>query len=199
MILHSKLVPQPEMFMYRWFKPKEHNDWFYYTPLRKPLISTKQDHEIIKTLDQPLIDLFMLTSLNGYKTLPSCSGHFLTNNEIKEKYNCVLKDLKKIKNQGLVIKDTENDKTYRYSHKNYPTVWDSYSTFKDDIENHMRVGYIGIIKPLKPFELSDGQIDIYTDTNYFNIPVLHIKVNNNKESDINPNWSRVLEILKNNL
>jgi len=63
----------------------------------------------------------------------------------------------------------------------------------------MRIGYIGIIKPLNPFELLDGQIDIHTDRKYFDIPMLHIKINNNKESDINLNWSKVLEILKNKL
>jgi hypothetical protein len=199
MILHSKLVPQPEMFMYRWFKPKAHNKWFYYTPLDKPVVSTKQESEIIKTLDKPLADVFMFTSLNGYKTLASCSGHFLSNNEIQEKYRCVLKDLEQIKNHGLLLKDTENEKMYRYKNKNYPNVWDSYSTFKNDIENSMRIGYIGIIKPLNAFELLDGQIEIHTDRKYFDIPVLHIKINNNKESDINLNWSKVLEILKNKL
>ena len=97
----QNIISQFESYIPKNIKPKNHKDWFYYTPLSKPLISTKQDHEIIKTLDKPLIDVFMFTSINGYKTLPSCSGHFLNSNEIKEKYRSVQNDLNQIKNKEI--------------------------------------------------------------------------------------------------
>ena len=197
MILQAEFVPQDQMFMHRWFQPKYHKQWYYYHPLSKPLVSNKKDHEIIKTLDEPLRDLFMHLTLNGYKTLPSCSGHFLKTNQQREKYLRVLNDLAQIKTNGLVLKDTETDKIYRYRNPSYPNLWSSFNNFKDQLDTHTRVGYIGIIKPPKHIELADGPIEMYTDRKYFDIPVTHIKINNQKETDSKPNWNKVLEIVKN--
>ena len=197
MLLHANFIPQPEMYMRRWFKPKSHDEWFYHIPLIKPSISTKQDHEIIKTLDEPLRDLFMHLSLNGLKTLPSCSGHFLTKRDQQKKYNLLSNDLDSIRKKGLIVKDVENDKMYRYTNPSYESPWSSFREFQDEIENHAPIGYIGIIQPSKSLELTEGPISIQTDRKYFNIPVAHITVNNQKESDIEPNWSKVLEIVKN--
>lgn len=197
MLIHANFIPQPKMYMRRWFKPKNHDEWFYHAPLSKPSISNKQDHEIIKTLDEPLRDLFLYLSLNGLKTLPSCSGHFLTKQDQQKKYKLLSNDLQSIRKNGLVIKNVENDKIYRYTNPNYKSPWNSFGEFQNEIENHAPIGYIGIIKPSKSLELTDGPISIHTDKKYFDIPVAHIIVNNKKESDIQPNWKKVLEIVRN--
>jgi hypothetical protein len=196
MFLHADFVPQSQMFLRRWFKPKTHAEWFYHAPLTKPTVSNKQEHEIIKTLDEPLRDLFMFLSINGFKTLPSCSGHFLTKNDQRKKYNLFTNDLSTIKTKGLVVKDVENDKVYRYVNPNYLSPWNLFNEFSEQMENHAPIGYIGIIQPPNNIDMVDGPINIHTDRKYFDIPVTHITVNNQKESDIKPNWSKVLEIAK---
>lgn len=195
MLLHANLVPQSEMFLNQWFKPAKHNKWFYYKPLEKPIISIKKDSEIIKTLDPALRDLFMQITFKGYKTLPSCSGHFHSEKEKREKYLYILKDLIEIKNKGLDLKNVETEKKYRYRNYFYQKPWKSYQEFKNILEENMSVGYIGIIKPLNNINLQTGQIEIYTNSKYFGIPVMHIKINNQNQQDIERNWKIVSEIL----
>ena len=195
MKLHAEFIPQTEMFKHHWFKPKNHKEWYYHTPLLKPPKTKKKDEEIIKTIDKPLRDLFIYLTLNGYETLPSCSGHFLKEEDYRKKYSLLIKDIKDIKNNGLIVKDTESEKMYRYTNPNYNSPYDSYQEFKDQIEKNAVIGYIGIVQPPKIIDLEYGPVKISTDNKYFGIPVAHIKINNLKENDIKTNWDNTLEII----
>ena len=52
--------------------------------------------------------------------------------EIKKKYNSIIKDFLKIRSEKLNLKNIEDNKSYYYSNSNYNLPWDSFKEFKSD-------------------------------------------------------------------
>ena len=199
-MFYSNLIPQKEMFKYKWFKPQNHSKWFYYQPLNlSEPIKIQDSSQIYKTIDPILRDLFLLVTLKGYKTLPSCQGHFHTSEEIKQKYKAITKDLEDIRNDGLVLHGIENKENLIFKDKNYSSAWDSFLDFKDSIEKNMATGYFGILSPKNLKAIKDEQIEIQIDSDSLSEPIAHIIVNNRDEKSLESNWDKIYQYSIDNL
>jgi hypothetical protein len=199
MMLLCQLIPQEEMYKYKWFAPTNHQNWYYSLP-RKNIETVFDIHPdlIYKTLDDNLKNIFELVASKNYKTLPSCEGHFHDDKEIKEKYHSILSDLIKIKNNDFAVKDIETSKKYKYNNPQYVLPWNSFQDFNNDICNHMSRGYFGIVDPVGVDELNLGSIK-FKKENVNDHVLLHILIDNKSERDMKDNWSTVYHILENKL
>lgn len=199
-MFYSDLIPQKEMFKYNWFKPKKHSHWFYHRPLKNSKdINLQDSSEIYRTIDPYLKDIFVMVTLKGYRTLPSCQGHFHPLQTIRSKYKAILNDLEDIKNDGLELEEIENKNNILYKNKNYELNWNSFKDFKDNVEDNMSVGYFGIINPkgLESFKSTD--IEIKIEKNILKYPISHIIINHKDDQSINKNWKNVFDYLYKNL
>lgn len=193
-MFYQDIIPAAKMYKYKWYHPQGENHWYYYQPRLQPILN-QNNKEIYDTLDPELKRIFALVVNKGYKTLPSCQGHFHTTQDILKKYYNVLNNLIKIKTDGLVLVDTETGKETLFQDRNYHKPWKNFEEFLHNTQTVMQNGYFGILNPkgIKPFQNDSIKIELNKD--YFGIPVANINVHNQNQNSVKQNWDIVYDIL----
>jgi hypothetical protein len=101
------VVKYGDMPSRQWYMSPHHEDWYYHTPRTTP--SEDLSPKFLEaTLDPPLRLLTLGLNSLGYTTLPSCSGHYKSEDELNEAYDHLVSDARMIRKSGLELTDVEN-------------------------------------------------------------------------------------------
>lgn len=195
-MLFSKPVPPEEMYLYKWYTP-EHKLWYYYTPVTNKLSLGSMDESIYPSLDVNLKSIVPYLHRAGFKTLPSCEGHFHGAGNLKNKYKHLISDYLKIKGAGLKLKETEGDSIIHYQNSKHEFPWSNYLDFQNEVLDSMRTGYLGIVD--LPLDWNNVE-NIEFKTSYAgNSKITHIIVHNKSSEMVAANWLKVFELIKRTL
>jgi hypothetical protein len=107
----------------QWYMSPRHTDWYYHTP--RVLPSSDLDAQFLDaTLDPPIRLLSLGLNSLGYTTLPSCSGHYKSDEEVDEAYSNLVEDARQIRKGGIELIDTENGNRILHSDPTWYLPWD---------------------------------------------------------------------------
>lgn len=188
-------IPVEKLRFYDWFYSCEHKSWYYYKPRKK---ADFDPTNLDNTIDDNIKKINNFLNNKGFKTMPSCEGHFRNTNFIKNAYKNLLNDANKIRTTGLWLVNCEN----RNMHYLYDPLWKlpfSYEEFKKSIGPDSKIrGYIG-------FEINNKKIiqkciDILNNLggiecryNKGVLEIINTATNNNVRKN---NWNDIFQILK---
>lgn len=107
----------------QWYMSPRHTDWYYHSNRMIP-----SDELLPNFLDATLDDPLRLLALGlislGYTTLPSCSGHYRTEEDVNKTYFNLLSDANEIRGSGLELIDAERGDVIRHQDKYWYLPWD---------------------------------------------------------------------------
>ena len=107
----------------QWYMSPNHTGWYYHTDRTRP--SEELSSQFLEaTLDAPLRLLALGLLSLGYTTLPSCSGHYHSDEELDETYSNLLEDSRMIRGPGLKLIDVENGDTLIHKDQRWYLPWD---------------------------------------------------------------------------
>ena len=107
----------------RWFASPLHNEWYYHSG--KDFPSGEHSPRFMEATLDPSLRLLALGILSlGYNVLPSCSGYYLTEDDVDEKYSRLLDDSRLIKGPGLHLQDVESGETVIHKDGGWHLPWD---------------------------------------------------------------------------
>ena len=140
---------------YRWWEPQRLRPgatWFYATLEHGYHRPGKVD---IETVDEPLRPLVADLGLRGVPTLPSCAGHFPTDQELWALYQNLVKDAEWVRSYGLTLKcvetgalDVHRDPTWRLPY---------YETWATETKKYSGIGRLGLVLP------PEGALAVYDE------------------------------------
>jgi hypothetical protein len=134
-------IPHHKFHEGSWLLPVEKPDWYYFKKgENKNHISNKN---FIKTVDRPLKELVTYLHSKGIRTTPSCAGHHFAERKFEKVYDALRRDKKRIRNGGLLLKDSETGKMYVYKDEEYNLPWTK-RTFLKTMMSYQKQGVIGI-------------------------------------------------------
>jgi len=173
-----------------WYRTEDSKDWYYWKDSKTDLKNKPLNP------DDALRELVNFAYESGIETLPSCEGHVLSDDEAKKTFNKLLKDKKKINNEGLELINTENKKervTFKSSDYEIP-----FDDPKELIQERYS-GYIGL-----KFDEKDLPEYIYEQISEIdeNVNVklegknLHIYVDSDSQEKQKELWKEITEIIK---
>lgn len=136
-----QLIPHARFHTGSWLRPSSRPAWYYF--LEKKNNNTIINKKFMRSVDKPLRKLVRLLHANGIKTTPSCSGHSMPKKYFKKLYAALERDRKKIKGNGLKLKDIESGKKYFFRDAQYALPW-SRKAFIKKISRYQHNGVIGI-------------------------------------------------------
>lgn len=180
------------MYLYKWYKP-DHQKWYYYEPLETLGSLGSHSPTIYPSLDPCLALIVPFLHQNGYRTLPSCQGHFESESELQSKYRELEADFLCVRCQGLSLACVEDGSETVWSDSNYEFPWETYEQFKDEIYDSMGLGYLGIVNfpdvslPSDRFVCINGTVG--------RDRVTHLLVRSSCESKVEKNWEDITELL----
>ena len=131
----------------QWYMSPRHKDWYYHTSRSAP--SEELTPQVLEaTLDQPLRLLALGLNSLGYTTLPSCSGHYLSQEEANAAYDNLLNDAKSIRNEGLELVDVETGNKIVHQKESWHLPWDRQTFAKTAMGTEGKPeGYLGFKAP----------------------------------------------------
>lgn len=107
----------------QWYMSPAHKDWYYHTDRSTP--SDELSPKFLEaTLDPPLRLLALGLNSLGYVTLPSCSGHYLDEENTNQMYDSLLNDMRDIRGSGLELVDVETGSTLLHRDPTWRLPWD---------------------------------------------------------------------------
>lgn len=127
------------------FWKSDHDYWWYHRPRVVGSTSINPDY-ILSQCDayiRPLLELLLLKY--GIPTLPSCSGHKISEKYIRKMWSSLKKDEKKIKTVGLVLQACETGENERWYDRDFK-VEISESDFRWKLFAR-EVGFVGFVLP----------------------------------------------------
>jgi len=149
----------------QWYVSPNHSDWYYHSPRKYPLEEMNLKF-LEATLDAPLRLLALGINSLGYTTLPSCSGHYKSKEELDEAYSNLIKDAKMIKKDGLVLADTETGEEFLLKDNTWMIPWDRNEFYKVANGGEEKIeGYLGFIVPKKDGYKVGSAIDLAVKAN----------------------------------
>lgn len=173
-----------------WYRTEDSKDWYYWRGSKTDLKNKPLNP------DDALRELINFAYDSGIETLPSCEGHVLSDGEAKEAFNKLLRDKKKINNEGLELINTENKKekvTFKDPDYEVP-----FSEPKELVQKRYS-GYIGL-----KFDNKDLPEYIYEQISEIDESVkveldektLHIYVDSDSQEKQKELWKEITEIIK---
>lgn len=141
------VVKYRDMPSRQWYASPDHTTWYYHAPRSLP--SEDASPSILEaTLDPPLRLLALGLNALGYTTLPSCSGHYKTRDELDATYDALVEDARKIRNSGLELTDVENGNSLMYQNESWYLPWDRREFAAKAVGSEGRPeGYLGFEVP----------------------------------------------------
>jgi hypothetical protein len=124
-----------------WFLPVNRPVWYYFMKSRNKNII--RNRTFLKTVDEPVRELVRFLHSKGFKTTPSCAGHYHARDQYEKIFNSLKKDEKEIKNGGLKLKQVESGETFIYKENGYSLPFDK-AAFIKEVRAIQRNGLIGI-------------------------------------------------------
>lgn len=123
MTVSVKVVKYRDMPSRQWYMSPDHKSWYYHTPRTTP--SEELTPKFLEaTLDPPLRLLALGLNSLGYTTLPSCSGHYMTQTQIDETYDRLVEDARKIRRGGIELVDVETGEKMGHEDPSWHLPWD---------------------------------------------------------------------------
>jgi len=117
------VVKYGDMPSKQWYMSPQHKAWYYHTPRTSP--SEELTPKFLEaTLDAPLRLLALGLNSLGYTTLPSCSGHYKSADELNEAYDALVDDARKIRKSGLELIDVETGNILTHHDESWHLPWD---------------------------------------------------------------------------
>ena len=116
-MISVKSVSFKDMPKKRWFISPRHRDWFYHIERQlppSPVLMRWLDH--LDPQLSPLIDLFQS---QGVLTLPSCAGHYRTDEWCSKAYDNLIKDAETIQKDGLPLIEVETGETFKFKKRDW--------------------------------------------------------------------------------
>ena len=143
------VVKYRDMPAKQWYMSPQHKSWYYHTPRSAP--SEELSPKFLEaTLDPPLRLLALGLNSLGYVTLPSCSGHYLKEEEANDAYDHLVSDSKIIRNEGLELIDVESGNILVHQDTSWHLPWDRRAFAKAASGTDSRPeGYLGFKVPKK--------------------------------------------------
>lgn len=135
---------KPDAFdEYRWWEPQRiHTDprWFYGVKSNAGRAAT---HPTPNTVDAPLRDLVSACVRAGVATLPSCAGHFPSEQGLRRVYAGLQKDAEWVRSYGLTLRCSESGSLQVY--RNPAWTLPDYETWAVPIRRDAGNGRIGLV------------------------------------------------------
>jgi len=131
----------------QWYMSPHHTGWYYHAERTKP--SNELSPQFLEaTLDAPLRLLALGLLSLGYTTLPSCSGHYHSEEELEETYEKLVDDSRLIRGPGLELIDVECGDTLIHRDQRWYLPWDKRG-FKEASRGSDGIpeGYLGFEVP----------------------------------------------------
>ena len=148
--LRADWVPHRRWAVTQWFFANP--IWYYHCPSSTHEIDT--GGRFYRLVDPELRDVCKLLHEAGIATTPSCQGH----SHPRERFERIWDELKReepsIRCGGLMVKDSENQKSYLFRDPRYRVPWESFERFHEQAASQQNVGYLGLLIPPAHGELS---------------------------------------------
>lgn len=123
MTVSVQSVKYRDMPSRQWYMSPHHKSWYYHTDRTSP--SDELSPQFLEaTLDPPLRLLALGLNALNYTTLPSCSGHYVSEDEASAAYDALLNDAKCVRNGGLELVDVENGNKLLHRDASWYLPWD---------------------------------------------------------------------------
>lgn len=146
MLLGAAFIPMPQAHRLRWWMPeREGRPWFYWTR-REPSEQFGSFDVDESELDDAVLPLVMWCLSRGWRTTPSCEGHFVGTSEddgVGEALRHLSSDGRKLREGTLTLRDSETEERIRP----HIPLWvgpDPAETRRSSIENNGR-GCMGFV------------------------------------------------------
>jgi len=187
--IQSDMIPHEKFHRGKWMKSRG-CDWYHFVPCR---VSHNyiEDSTFYDTLDSQLVDLVKHLHGNGTITTPSCTGHFLSEEECKARFDQLKKEEAKIKKGVLLLEDSETNIQYLYKDPHYTLPYNE-EDFVEKLQDYGRKGVLGI---------KDFPVDTL---NILDIPCLTVKKDKDitllltepkTEEELVGTWSTLYEVI----
>ena len=187
--LGAAFVPMDRAHLLRWWTPKrEGRPWFYWT-LRdsaEPIGSDEVDEDELDDAVRPIV-LWCLSQ--GWRTTPSCEGHFVGNDEdgIDEALRLLSEDGRRLREGTLTLVDSETEEEVK------PRIpgWvgpDPVVTRQESIENNGRgcVGFVPTVQRDWSRLIIPGWVEVRQEG-----PLVLILTRARTSDDVTPLWGSV--------
>ncbi|NBQ99703.1 MAG: hypothetical protein EBT79_05045 [Actinobacteria bacterium] len=190
MRLGSSFVPMEYAHLLRWWTPvREGRPWFYWTRRdpSEPVGSTEVDEEELDDAVRPLV---MWCLERGWRTTPSCEGHFVgtsDDDDVEEALRRVTSDAARIREGTLEFEDTETGDRVR-PHIPWWVGPDLRATHRQVVANN-GVGCMGFVPDIRrdwSFLAIPGLVDVRVDG-----PLVKVLTRARTPEQIGPLWSEV--------
>jgi hypothetical protein len=135
------LIPHALFHTGAWLLPVERPYWYYFGKKRNS--NTIRNKDFIKSVDGPLKELVEFLHGKGIRTTPSCSGHHISERDLKKIYEALEEDSHDIRNGGLDLSDIETGHSYLFRDKNYSLPWEK-EDFLEKVETYQQKGVLGM-------------------------------------------------------
>lgn len=116
------VVKYRDMPSRQWYVSPDHKSWYYHAPRTIPS-EDLTPQTLDATLDPPLRLLALGLNSLGYTTLPSCSGHYKSPDELNATYDALVEDARKIRKSGLELTDVENGNSLLHRDESWYLPW----------------------------------------------------------------------------
>ncbi|HYE17968.1 MAG TPA: hypothetical protein VEA69_05970 [Tepidisphaeraceae bacterium] len=148
--------------------------WFYANPIwyyhrrgtDEELVASRKFYDLVDPGLRPLVKLL---HDNGLHTTPSCEGHFYPKSRFEQIWAELTREAEQIRDDGLVVKDSETDKPYRFHDPIYTLPWPTFDAFYAQAGAHQGMGYLGVLLPCDCAAVADQLAELACDE-----PALHI-------------------------
>lgn len=138
------IVKYRDMPSRQWYMSPRHKTWYYHSSRQTP--SSELAPQFLEaTLDPPLRLMALGLNSLGYTTLPSCSGHYKTAEELNETYSHLVEDARSVRKDGLELVDTETGEATLHHDSSWYLPWDR-RAFSAAV-NVKPEGYVGFQVP----------------------------------------------------
>jgi len=189
MRLGAAFVPMSRAHLFRWWTPKrEGRPWFYWTR-RDPKETLGSEDVDEGELDESVRSLVMRCLSYGWRTTPSCEGHFVGDEEdgIDEALRLLSEDGRRLRAGTLTLVDSETEEEIT------PHIpgWvgpDPEGTRQESIKNNGRgcVGFVPTVRWNWSRLVIPGWVEVREEG-----PLVLILTHAKSSADVAPLWSEV--------
>jgi hypothetical protein len=149
--LSASIVPHREWPLRKWYYANPH--WYYH---RKgadgEIVANPKFYQLV---DPDLRPVCHLLNRAGLQTTPSCQGHFFERSRFGTIWQVLKREEALIRDEGLVVKDSETDREALFADSNYQLPWKDFDGFFAEAGDHQGTGYLGIVVPRDRPELAE--------------------------------------------
>jgi hypothetical protein len=142
--------------------------WFYANPIwyyhrrgtDEELCTNRKFYDLVDPGLRPLVKLL---HDHGLHTTPSCEGHFYPRSRFEQIWAELTREANDIRGEGLIVKDSETDKPYRFRDRAYQLPWPTFDAFYAQAGEHQGMGYLGVLLPCDCDAVADRLAELECD------------------------------------